>query len=126
MATLRPALHRGVLAGLLVLLGLGGWQLCAPTAIRAQADSSRSPQRPAPGPSAPAATGTPASRALFGQHCVKCHAADGTGSPARGLMPEIPNFTDGSWQARRNDAQLLVSILDGKGPGMPPGRAKIG
>jgi mono/diheme cytochrome c family protein/uncharacterized membrane protein len=125
MGTRRSALHRGVLAVPLVLLGLGGWQLCAPTRVRAQADSSRSPQRPAPGPSGQAAPGAPASRALYRQHCLKCHGADGTGNPGRGLMPEIPSFTDASWQAQRSDAQLLASILDGKGADMPPGRGKI-
>ncbi|MCI0457714.1 MAG: c-type cytochrome [Gemmataceae bacterium] len=56
---------------------------------------------------------------------MKCHGADGTGSPARGDRPEIPNFTKASWQARRSDAQIMASILDGKGLGMPPGRGKI-
>ena len=40
--------------------------------------------------------------------------------------PEIPDFTNASWQARRADAQLLASILDGKGEDMPPQRGKIG
>jgi len=56
---------------------------------------------------------------------VECHGADGTGKPARRRLPEIPNFTDTGWQARRSDAQLLASILDGKGKNMPPWRAKI-
>ena len=51
---------------------------------------------------------------------MKCHGADGTGSPARGLLDEIPDFTSVTWQAQRVDAQLLASILDGKGSGMPP------
>jgi len=66
-----------------------------------------------------------ASRELFRQHCVKCHGADGTGSPARDSLPEIPNFTDPSWQGRRSDAQLLAGILKGKGAEMPPWRGKI-
>jgi hypothetical protein len=56
---------------------------------------------------------------------VKCHGADGAGSPARGRGPNIPDFTDASWQARRSDAQLLASILDGKGPDMPTWRGKM-
>jgi mono/diheme cytochrome c family protein len=64
-------------------------------------------------------------RKLFLAHCVKCHGANGTGSPARGLMPEIPDLTKGSWQRPRSDAQLLVSILDGKGTAMPPWRGKV-
>jgi uncharacterized membrane protein len=40
-------------------------------------------------------------------------------------MPEIPDFTDASWQTRRTNSQLLESILDGKGPDMPPSRDEI-
>jgi mono/diheme cytochrome c family protein/uncharacterized membrane protein len=74
---------------------------------------------------APAPTGPSADRELFRQQCVKCHGADGTGSEARGRQPKIPNFTDNSWQARRSDAQLLASILNGKGREMPPWRGKV-
>jgi hypothetical protein len=35
-------------------------------------------------------------------------------------MPVIPDFTDPAWQARRADAQLVASILEGKGDAMPP------
>jgi uncharacterized membrane protein len=62
---------------------------------------------------------------VFRKHCVKCHGADGTGKPGRRLFPEVPDFTKPSWQRRRSDAQLLASILDGKGEGMPPVRSKI-
>jgi mono/diheme cytochrome c family protein len=34
-------------------------------------------------------------------------------------MPDIPDFTDSSWHRNRTDAQLLVSILEGKGRLMP-------
>ena len=64
-------------------------------------------------------------RALFQRLCVSCHGADGTGSTARDDMPETPDFTDASWQARRGNAQLIASILDGKGSEMPPVRGKI-
>jgi mono/diheme cytochrome c family protein/uncharacterized membrane protein len=76
-------------------------------------------------PPAPAAGGAPAARELFRQHCVKCHGADGTGSPARDRQPEIPDFTDAAWQKRRSEARLLASILVGKGEEMPPWRGKI-
>ena len=56
---------------------------------------------------------------------MKCHGADGTGNKARDRLPEIPDFTNVSWQARRTDARLLESILDGKGEDMPPVRGKI-
>jgi mono/diheme cytochrome c family protein len=125
MPSRRSAVRLCALAGLWLLVGLAGGQLSVPPAACAQADSSGSLRRPAPRPSAPATTGTRAGRELFGQHCVQCHGTDGTGSPARGPEPEIPDFTDASWQGRRGQAQLLVSILDGKGAGMPPWRGKI-
>jgi mono/diheme cytochrome c family protein len=56
---------------------------------------------------------------------VECHGAKGTGSTERRSQPEIPDFTDAHWQARRTDAQLMSSILDGKGPDMPPQRGEI-
>jgi mono/diheme cytochrome c family protein len=109
-------------SGLPILISLGGWQLSAPTPIHAQANSSGSLQRSA---TRPAASGMPAARALFRQHCVKCHGADGTGDEARGGLPEIPNFTKISWQAQWTDTRLIASILDGKGSGMPPWDGKI-
>ena len=95
------------------------------TTSHVQADSSRFPQRPAPRQSAPLAPGTPALGELFRKRCVKCHGADGAGNKARDRLPEIPDFTNVSWQARRTDARLLESILDGKGEDMPPVRGKI-
>jgi mono/diheme cytochrome c family protein/uncharacterized membrane protein len=84
--------------------------------------------KPAVGePSAvPAAADLVAARKLFAQHCKKCHGADGTGSAARDRLERIPNFTDATWQARRTDAQLVASVLDGKGGKMPAWREKIG
>jgi mono/diheme cytochrome c family protein/uncharacterized membrane protein len=101
-----------------------------PSKSPASADSSEpSESRPhaSPQTSAPPPTGTSADRELFGQHCVKCHGADGTGSEARRRQPKIPNFTDTSWQARHSDAQLLSSILNGNGKAkeMPPWRGRI-
>jgi uncharacterized membrane protein len=56
---------------------------------------------------------------------VKCHGADGTGRPARASQPDIPDFTNASWQRRQSEARLRASILDGKGDDMPPFRRKI-
>src|SRR5215831_18799060 len=83
--------------------GLGGEQPSALTVVQGQAAGAK----------------------LFQQHCVKCHGADGTGKPARAQQPEIPDFTAASWQARRSNAQLLVSILDGKGQTMPDWRGTV-
>jgi mono/diheme cytochrome c family protein/uncharacterized membrane protein len=63
-------------------------------------------------------------REMFEQRCAKCHGADGTGKASRGRLPQIPDFTKGSWQVRRNDPQLLTSILDGKDE-MPSWSGKI-
>src|SRR5262249_40367364 len=102
----RWANHPFVLGVLLTLLSAGGRQLWAQTTRQAPA-------------------GTPAVGELFRQHCVKCHGADGTGTPARGSTPRIPDFTTSSWQARRSEGQLLASILDGKGKEMPAFRGKL-
>src|SRR5271157_4845444 len=104
----------------LFLISLGGPQVFAPAPLRAQAGPSRSLQ------SAPAAPEMRDVSGLFRQICMKCHGADGTGSPARSLLSEIPDFTIASWQEQRADAQLMASILDGKGSDMPPQRGKIG
>jgi uncharacterized membrane protein len=41
------------------------------------------------------------------------------------MFPEMPDFTDASWQVRRSEGQFLASILNGKGKGMPGYRQKI-
>ncbi len=107
------------------VLGIATAQRGAISAVYAQAASSSPTQRPATQPSALRGARAPAAADLYHKLCIKCHGADGTGSAARGIMPEIPNFTDRSWQKKRTDHQLRVSILDGKGNGMPPGRDKI-
>jgi uncharacterized membrane protein/mono/diheme cytochrome c family protein len=88
---------------------------------------SEPPQSPQPEASRqPAAkgAGSSAARELFRRRCDKCHGADGTGSQGRDSLPEIPDFTDASWQSGRHDEQLLASILDGKDE-MPAWRGKI-
>jgi mono/diheme cytochrome c family protein len=53
---------------------------------------------------------------LYRKLCQSCHAANGKGKPSRG----IPDFTDHGWQESRSDAQLLTSIMKGRGDEMPP------
>jgi mono/diheme cytochrome c family protein len=67
----------------------------------------------------------PAVKRLYKMKCLKCHGAKGRGSDMRDIMPEIPDFTSHKWQQRRSDAQLLTSILDGKGKQMPAFTGKI-
>jgi hypothetical protein len=40
-------------------------------------------------------------------------------------MPDLPNFTQRAWQESRQNAQLTVSILDGKGTLMPSFRGRV-
>jgi mono/diheme cytochrome c family protein/uncharacterized membrane protein len=125
MPTLRFADRFCRYARILFLASLGEQQITAPPPVAARAPSSEGQQRLASRQAARAATGTPAVREIFRQHCVKCHKADGTGGQTGSGQAVSPNFTVPSWQARRSDAQLLVSILDGKGDEMPPWRGKF-
>ncbi len=56
---------------------------------------------------------------LFRRHCSRCHDSEGRGKSRHAKMPEIPDFTNSSWQKRRSNSQLEVSILEGKGKSMP-------
>jgi uncharacterized membrane protein/mono/diheme cytochrome c family protein len=125
MATPGVCLHLSRPVVLCFLASLGARHLSAPTPAHAQADPSGSTQRPSARQPAPGAPESIVARGLFRQHCMECHGADGTGRRARGRLPEIPDFTDASWQSRRADAQLMDSILDGKGEEMPPSRGEI-
>jgi hypothetical protein len=40
-------------------------------------------------------------------------------------MPPIPDFTNRGWQRSRADAELVVSILQGKGTLMPANNSRI-
>lgn len=88
----------------------GIWRLALGVVLSWSAGSARAQ---------PAAAGD-----LFRKRCASCHGADGSGRPVRRSMPEIPNFTAASWQARHSDAQLLAGILDGKEE-MPAWRGDI-
>jgi mono/diheme cytochrome c family protein len=92
---------------------------------RAESKPSESRQHEVARQSTSAARGASTPRELFRERCMKCHGADGTGNKARDRLPEIPNFTDVSWQRRRSDAQLMAGILDGKEAGMPPWRSML-
>jgi cytochrome c oxidase cbb3-type subunit 3 len=98
----------------------------APEQPRAAAMTMGSAPRPAE-PRPPTANGPSnlqASR-LFGKLCVLCHGPDGKGSRVRNTMPAIPDFTRRGWHERRADPQLVHSILNGKGTGMPAFGDKI-
>jgi mono/diheme cytochrome c family protein/uncharacterized membrane protein len=66
----------------------------------------------------------PAAKTLYQKHCQRCHGEDGTGKQ-RTARKNVPDFSRRDWQERRSDAQLLQSILEGKGSKMPPWREKL-
>jgi mono/diheme cytochrome c family protein len=57
---------------------------------------------------------------LYRRYCQNCHGAEGrNGKQNKNGTDRPPDFTNASWHERRSDAQLITSILDGKGTGMP-------
>jgi mono/diheme cytochrome c family protein len=63
---------------------------------------------------------------LFREYCIVCHGPDGTGAAAmRPALPSLPDFTKNSFRDQHSDAQLLISILDGKGTLMPANRGRL-
>jgi mono/diheme cytochrome c family protein len=62
---------------------------------------------------------------IFRNYCFVCHGNDGTGNLMRHSMPPIPDFTGEAFQKTHTDAQIRVSILDGKGTLMPANRGRI-
>jgi mono/diheme cytochrome c family protein len=79
----------------------------------------------ATGPSPEQAALLRAGAAVFRDKCLNCHGADGKGGEVRAVMPTMPDFTNRTWHKSRSDAQLSVSILEGKGTQMPPFRDKV-
>jgi mono/diheme cytochrome c family protein len=62
---------------------------------------------------------------IFRQYCIVCHGPDGTGTVIRSALPKIPDFTSPAFHKDHSDAQLMVSILDGKGTQMPANRGRV-
>jgi mono/diheme cytochrome c family protein len=59
-------------------------------------------------------------RELFASACARCHGADGTGGvPVVNGGPAPRNFHDHAFQLSRTDEQLKLTIVNGKGTGMP-------
>jgi mono/diheme cytochrome c family protein len=83
------------------------------------------PPTPDSGPSEELAARIRTGAGIFRQYCIVCHGPDGTGKIIRAALPPIPDFTNPAFQRERSDAQLRVSILDGKGTLMPANRGRI-
>jgi mono/diheme cytochrome c family protein len=62
---------------------------------------------------------------IFRQYCIVRHGTDGTGTAMRPVLPPIPDFTSPAFHKDHSDAQLQVSIMDGKGTFMPANRGRI-
>jgi mono/diheme cytochrome c family protein/uncharacterized membrane protein len=93
------------------------------TRVGAPLDKSKS--LPPVGPANAGPSIDPAIRILYAKDCAQCHDANGAGAGSRKLFPETPDFTNAAWQEGRSDVQFKVSILEGKGTGMPGYAAKV-
>ncbi|HEY3400286.1 MAG TPA: cytochrome c [Geothrix sp.] len=61
-------------------------------------------------------------RAFYRERCAVCHGAEGTGRGANGQRLGGRMLMEGRWLARQEDADLVTSIL--KGRGAMPGFAR--
>ena len=60
-------------------------------------------------------------RTLFQNNCARCHGTEGKGGlPVFAGGPSPRNFTEHAFHAERTDDQLRMTIVNGKGAGMPP------
>jgi Cytochrome C oxidase, cbb3-type, subunit III len=59
---------------------------------------------------------------LFNRYCIRCHGVDG-----RGVwdIPDVPDFTNSTWQATRPEAYRTRVILEGRGAVMPSFRGTL-
>src|SRR6516225_5795352 len=88
-----------------------------PEEIRPKAP--RAAQRAGTSASPETAAGTRQATRLYRQYCLRCHGSSGSGSETKASMAAIPDFTSRAWQEGLREADLVVSILDGKGTLMP-------
>lgn len=108
--------------GLFPALGLGSASPVHLAYSVPQAASSLARQTP---PSASQDARRRTAMRIFAKRCAECHGNDGKGNEMRNQMQQLPNFADPDWHRPRDDRQLLVSILDGKGTRMPAFRDKL-
>jgi mono/diheme cytochrome c family protein len=99
--------------------------LSKPPEIPETLKSSLEQGKPVPVPSGELAARIRAGSVIFNQFCLVCHGADATGRLMRPAMPPIPDFTNPEWHRGRQDSELLVSIMEGKGTFMPANNMRI-
>ena len=63
-------------------------------------------------------------KAFFQERCAVCHGHDGTGRGPNGGKLGGRNFQDAHWEAKQQEADLVISILRGKGA-MPGFRRQL-
>jgi cytochrome c oxidase cbb3-type subunit 3 len=98
MRGLRPA---GAFLATAVLLGLVVATAASSTACEKKTDAAQG-------------------RDLFASTCARCHGANGAGGlPVFDGGPSPRNFHDHAFQNERTDEQLKLTIINGKGTGMP-------
>lgn len=63
---------------------------------------------------------TAAGGQLFASNCARCHGMDGVGmAPLLAGSPSPRNFRDPEFQRTRTDEQIKMTIVNGRGTGMP-------
>ena len=63
-------------------------------------------------------------KVFFQRTCAACHGPDGSGKAINGQRLPGRIFTDARWQTKEKDADLMKSILKGKG-GMPSFQSQL-
>ena len=63
-------------------------------------------------------------KAFFLQRCAVCHGSDGTGRGANGDRLGGRNLSDTRWLAKQKEADLVASVLKGRGA-MPGFRRQL-
>jgi mono/diheme cytochrome c family protein len=63
-------------------------------------------------------------KAFFHERCAVCHGADGTGKGPNGVRLGGRNLADGRWLAKQEGADLMATILKGRGA-MPGFRRQL-
>ncbi|HEX8502449.1 MAG TPA: c-type cytochrome [Pyrinomonadaceae bacterium] len=78
----------------------------------------------AAGPQKGAASQVERGRAVYAEHCVRCHGSDGQGRTRMGETVEPPDLSDPAWQRGRGNARMAASVANGRGQ-MPAFKKKL-